>query len=272
LKFTLGSSIQDLSIKLTASAVIDAYHPDLKTREEYGLSAWTKNLSNHLVVDPYESIMSKVDIMDFYRACAIARSQCPGYESGLNDEKVFKEIHDYVKYNKQKLVAGLQDPILPKDTVLSVKLYFGDFLDLNHREKELFERLDYKGPKNKDGLTPWDLADAELATKVATLLGMNPGSVDVTNGGFIKINFVGVWPEPVVDVIAKVQKELIDYKIISPNLPKSEPAKPGFFEAKKPNLYEILPEYSTKEAIAVVDKLLAEKHLKVENPWWEAKP
>jgi len=127
-------------------------------------------------------------------------------------------------------------------------------------------------PKNKDGLTPSDLADVELATKIATFLEMNPASVDVTNG-LLKISFIGFgsFGVPPGEEIGKVQKELVDSKIISPIIPKPEKNRKGLFEFKPPHLYEILPEYSTKEAIAVVDKLLAEKHLKVANPWWEMK-
>lgn len=107
---TLSSNLKDLSLKITASAVIGAHHPDPDKAKQYGLRVCDGKLSDRPVAPMLSLYTSAVDLADFAKACMLAKA-----EKGLNDPKVANDIFAYVHANKMQLSKLLESSQVPEE-------------------------------------------------------------------------------------------------------------------------------------------------------------
>ena len=140
-----ASANVSLSLKIVASAVFNAYHPDEDTYRKYGLSSWDNNLSNKPVSNIHAFLHSSVDLLDFWKAHMIAKDGLSNDLPGLQDDIIANIIRNYVRLHKVELAEILSHKNPASDlndlewAAVKVKIY-NSFGNLTITEKDIADQ------------------------------------------------------------------------------------------------------------------------------------
>lgn len=126
----LHSSVQDLSTKILATAVIGVYHPDKDIANNRGLKTWTTRLSAEPVPPMLAMMTGAIGLESFAVAYLLAQKE-------LNDKIVADSIAKFVKENKNQLGQYLNSDKVSKQDKDMISELFGE-LGLSKKAKEAY--------------------------------------------------------------------------------------------------------------------------------------